>query len=172
MTEPAKESTFVTVVAWLVIVFSGLGIFAGLLQSLIVVFAMPIPAMSEAESAQLPLAMRLIFQNFLWVVLAMTAFWMLTLVSAIALLKRHEGGRRVMTAVFGVAAIGTAAIALLQQTMMNWMFAGASDVPPDASAMILIMRTGSAAFALVFITSFTWVALRLNSATTRAEFRR
>jgi hypothetical protein len=128
--------------------------------------------MSESESAQLPMAMRLIFQNFLWVVLAMTAFWILTLVSAIALLKRQEWGRQVMTVVFGVAAFGTAAIALLQQAMMQWMFAGASDVPADASAMILIMRTGSAAFALAFITAFTWVALRLNSATTRVEFRR
>jgi hypothetical protein len=173
MQEANRLSTFVTVVGWLVAIFAGLSTLTGLMQSALVVFAFPTAPISESDAAGMPPGFRFLFDNFQWFVFTLTAFWAVALAGAVGLLKRKEWGRQLLLGLFMIAALGTAAIALLQQVMMNQIFMGVTDSPADANAntMIMILRIGSALFALAFVGALAWVAVRLNSPATRAEFK-
>ncbi len=170
----APQSTFVTIIAWLMIIFSGLSAFVGVLQSIFVAVAMPMPPMSEADFAGLPAEISstalLIFQNFTLIVFANTAFSILALVAAIGLLKRREWGRRIVIALFILTAVGVVLIAVAQQAMFQWMLGQDQDLPPDAKSLFLTMRIAFVVFAAVIVAAHAWVALRLNSAAIRAEF--
>src|ERR1051325_10217532 len=100
----ALQSTFVTVIAWLMIIFSALGAVAGVLQSVFVAIAMPGPAISEADLAGMPpaisSAMLLMLQNLNLIVFANTVLSLLALVAGIGLLKRREWGRVAVIAIF------------------------------------------------------------------------
>jgi hypothetical protein len=169
MNERAQASTFVTVLGWIVAIFAGFATLGGLAQSAIITAMMPMPPLTDMEAAQMPGVMRFVFGNLKTVVYAMTAADLLAVVSAIGLLKRKEWARITMVVLFAIAAVATAAMAILQLTIMGDLFGGA-DVPNDARAMMSVMRITAGLFAVILIAAFVWIAVRLNSPAIRAEF--
>jgi hypothetical protein len=166
----AKQSTFVTVLAWMVIVFAGMSTVAGLLQVVLVSFLMPIPALSETDAREMPAMMRVMFANFHWMIYGSTLLSLLGLAAGVGLLKRKEWARIVMIGLLVLAAAGSAAAAIAQQLFVSAFFPEGADTPPDVQSFMLVMRIAAAIFGLAFVVIHSWLAVRLNSPAIRAEF--
>lgn len=167
-----RPSTFVTVIAWLALLFSGMAAATGLLQSVIVAFLMPAAPIGASDSDGLPPFVGFVFSNFLGFVVVLTAIWAATFAFAFGLLRRKEWGRKGFVAILTCWSATTAVIAVLQQTLMSDMFGGArsAEAPAEADAIIFVIRIAAALFAVVFAGAFGWLAWRLNSPMIRAEF--
>lgn len=171
MADAAKQSTFVTVVAWLVIIFSGMSALAGLMQSVMVATVDIFPTVPPEEAKEMPPFMVFAFNNFRALVFGMTALYVVSFAGAIGAVRRREWGRQVLIAVFSIAAAGMAAMAVIMELMMNEVFRGATEVPPDARAMMTTFRIFSVIFAVVFVAAFGWLAYKFSTPAIRAEFR-
>ena len=170
MTGSSNQSTFVTVVAWLVLILSAMSTLAGLMQSVMLAMVDPFPPVTAEEAKTMPLLAVLAFNNFRLFAWGMTAAYAVTCAAAVGVLRRQEWGRQVLIVVFSIAAVGSAAIAIGMQLMMNEMFQGVDDAPPDARAMIVAMRAFGAVFAIVFVAAFGWLAYKFSTPAVRAEF--
>jgi hypothetical protein len=167
----SRQSTFVTVLAWMVIVVAGLSLLAGLLQSIVIGAFMPLPVLSESEARELPAMARLLFTNFNWIVFANTFFAAVALAAGLGLLKRHEWARLVMIGMLVLATAGFTVLVVAQQFFISAIFPEGDDTPSDVRSIMLAMRIGSAIFGLLFVGLHAWLAVRLNSPTIRAEFQ-
>ena len=164
-----RHSTFVTVLAWMVIVFAGLSTIAGLLQSALV--GMMMPPLSESEAQTMPPLMRMVFANLHWIVYANTALSAAALATGIGLLRRKEWARLVTIAMLIFSIVGTIALVIAQQFFIAAMFPEGSEMPPDAQSVMLAMRAGAGIFGLIFIALHGWLAFRLLSPAIRSEFQ-
>ena len=167
-----RPSTFITVLAWLALIVSGLAGVTGLLQSAMVAYVMPATPMSAGDASEVPPFIVFLFDHFLGFVVVLTAMWAATFAFALGLLRRREWGRRGFIAILTLWCIITVTIAVFQQVMMRDMFGGAqaADTPAEAHTMILVMRIAGAIFAFLFTVTFGWLAWRLGSSRIRAEF--
>lgn len=166
----SNQSTFVTVVAWLVLIFSAMSTLAGLMQSVMIAMVEPFPPISPEEAKTMPGFLVLAFNNFRAFVWGTTAAYAVTFAAAIGVLRRKEWGRQVLMVIFSIAAVGSAAMAVVMQVMMSETFQGAGDAPPDARAMMVAMRVFAVVFAIVFVAAFGWLAYKFSTPAVRAEF--
>jgi hypothetical protein len=165
-----RQSTFVTVLAWLVIVFAGMSTLAGLLQSALV--GMMMTPLSESEAQTMPPLMRVVFANFDWLIYANTTLSAAALATGIGLLKRKEWARLVTIAMLIFSIVGTIALVIAQQFFIAAIFPEGPDMPADVQSVMLAMRVGTAIFGLLFIVLHGWLTFRLLSPAVRAEFVR
>jgi len=107
------RSTFVTVLAWLAIVFSGISLFTSALQALTIFFGFGLDG--EGMVA------------FLLVIVAMSMLSILGLTSGVGLLKRRGWARYVMLGLLGFAGLWQLG-SLLAFTIFDF---GLEDVPTD-----------------------------------------
>jgi hypothetical protein len=170
MTGGSTQSTFVTVVAWLVLIFSGMSALAGLMQSVMVAALDPFPPVSPEEAATMPRLTLLLFNNFRAFVWGLTAVYAMTFAAGLGVLRRKEWARQLLIAIFSIAAVGSAAMAAVMQVVMNETFQGATDAPPDARTMMMAIRAFSVIFAVVFAGAFGWLAYKFTTPAVRAEF--
>lgn len=172
MTTLARPSTFVTVLAWLALVFSGMATATGLLQSAMVAFLMPVGPLSASDAAQTPPVFRFLFEHFLAFVVALTAVWAATFTFAVGLLRRNEWGRRGFMGILAVWCVATVIATVVQQLTMSDLFSGAqaADVPADARSIILAMRLAGALFGVAFAGCLGWLTWQLSRPHIRAEF--
>lgn len=169
------RSTFVTVVAWIFIALSGLGTAIAAPQNvmLFVMFrgalaaqaARPPPPGVPFFAAFLTAHVQFVFAGFL-------VLSVITLVSSIGLLKRRNWARMCFVGLmlFGVAwqlaGLG------LQLVMMRSLQQGAIGPVADMQAMLYVMATMGALFAVGFGVLFGWIAKRLLAPAIAAEFVR
>ena len=166
------QSTFVTVLAWIALIFGGLSAISGLLQSVLVALVMPFEPMTADEAATTPLFFRIVFEHFRAFVFGFTAFWAVTFFSALGLLRRREWARRAFVILSAGVALVTVVVGVAQQSLIAAMFEGAEAPPPDAATALLVMRVAAIILMLVFAGAFGWIALKLNTRSIRAEFAR
>ena len=171
MTESPQQSTFVTVLAWIAILFSGLTAVMGWFQTVLISFLAPFPPMTAAEAQGVPVFIAWIFDNFQLVAFALAAFWSLALFCSIGLLRRREWARLGFTALLAFLAVAAVVVGVAQNLMMGDFFASATDAPPEFESGVLAMRVASGVMTVAFVAVFAWLAMRLNSAHVRAEFR-
>ena len=127
--------------------------------------------MSDEEAAQVPAVMRFMFDNMFLITVGFTALWAFMFVCSLGLLRRQEWARKGCIALLTLGAVVTAAIVVLQQTMMTDMFGGTTPENADARTMIIGMRFMSALFGVLFLGAMVWLVTRLNSAYVRTEFQ-
>ena len=171
MTESTQQSTFVSVLAWIAILFSGLSAVMGWFQTLLISFLVPFPPMTSAEAQGVPVFVAWVFDNFQLFVVALSVFWSVAFVFSIGLLRRREWARLGITALLAFLAVAAVVVGVAQNLMMGNFFAGTTELPSDFESGFLAMRVASGVMAVAFIAVFAWLALRLNSAQVRAEFR-
>jgi hypothetical protein len=178
MSTTPPRSTFVTVLAWIFIVMSGMGTLVSLLQNVMIHLVLRDAALDQALQAapeNVPAAMvflaghaRLIFFGFLLVTL-------FTLASSIGLLRRCNWARWCFIGVMGLGIAWQLAGLAIQSSMfatMREQFAlGAQMGGPDLGAMIAVIAVIGAIFATGMIVLHAWLILRLVSPRVAAEFR-
>jgi hypothetical protein len=162
------QSNFVTVLAWILIVFGCLGIFVSLMQNVMVTFVFPqMPAPSQ-ESYAFPLTA---FRIMAATMLTVTAFFAY---AAYALLRRRNWARRTYVVLFLLSAAWNVISALMFTIAI---FFGASlpleafPMPSGADVAFKAFIVTFAVFALAMATLFVWLAKRLRSPAIKAEFQ-
>ena len=159
-----------TVLGWVLIGFTGLGVLSMLLQTFFftVMFAMPEVHSQPASGGASPGSPA--FRTFLGLLLA---FSILVLASAVAFLKRKNWARRTFVMLFTLAIVFNA-VALVLLVMGT-----GRSVPPvlgladgrrfDAMARLMLIPTGIVAVGCSL--AFGWLIRRLTSAPVKAEFQ-
>jgi hypothetical protein len=170
MAGSSNQSTFVTVVGWLVLIFSGMSTLTGLMQSVMLVMVDVFPTVSAEEAGEMPTFVAFVFNNFRAFVLGTTAVYAVIFAAGVGVLRRKEWARRALIAICVLGAVGMAAMAIVMQVMMNDMFRGATDVPPDAAGMMAAMRIFSIVFTIAFVGAFGWLAYKFSTPAIRADF--
>lgn len=169
-----QRSIFVTVVAWIFVVLSGLGI----LESLVLLFVPWQEFMSHGQihAAQMPraadqLGMDIMHGVFvLWLVIGL---WVLA--SSIGLLLRKNWARISYIVIMALGA-GASALYLLMGILMLVMFHTTEfrnnpAFPPGASAFASAFMVIWIIFTAVFLAVFIWILIKLTSETIAREFR-
>jgi hypothetical protein len=162
------QSSFVTVLAWILIVFGCLGVAISLMQNVMVNFVVPQMSPPGTTSNSFPLtAFRIMAATMLGVTtfLAYTAF---------ALLRRRNWARRAYVVLFVMGAVWNAIWILF---FLLAIFAGVSlpfeafPMPSDADVAFKAFIVTFAVFALAMAALLVWLATRLRSPAVKAEFQ-
>lgn len=178
MNATAARSTFVTVLAWISIAFTGFGTLISILQNIMIHTMFVGPEFDRAmraappEGVPAPAAfmmshMQLLFGAFL----AVSA---LTLVVSIGLLLRKNWAR---LAYIGLMALGIV-WSVVGLGFQFWMFSSmqelfqqASQGAPNMKPFFIAMSVISVLFAAGFAWLYGWIIKRLLSAPIAAEFK-
>ena len=173
MNVPASTvpSTFVTSLAWVLLVFNGLSVFGALMQNMTInIFLAHIPA-TPAPSGQLLQALPITF--FRIVGLLFLGFAVFTTYAAYALLKRRNWARLTYIALFALGIASNMLFAVGFGLGFGWTdfpTSGGNAVPGEFHAMLKGMAVAFAAFAVAMSVLFGWLIKRLSSPSIKAEF--
>lgn len=179
---PAPRSTFVTVVAVVFLVFSGLGVLVGLLQNLMVHTIFPADVFEQIAAQPpepgMPAFMPWIFGNlklFFALALLMSATHF---VAALGLLKRWDWARWLFIGLMVFGIVSSLGGLVLQAWMMNGMHeqfstlhASHPEQMPDLGFIFIAIGVFSALISLAFAALYGWIIKRLLSPAVAAEFR-
>lgn len=178
MSATPPRSTFVTVLAWIFIVMSGMGTLVSILQNVMIHLMLRDAALDQALQAapeNVPAVLvflaghaRLVFVGFFLVTL-------FTLASSIGLLRRYNWARWCFIGVMGLGIAWQLAGLAIQSSLLatvRGQFAQAAQMGgPDMGAMVAVIAVVGAIFAAGMIVLHAWLILRLVSPRVAAEFR-
>jgi hypothetical protein len=163
------NSTFVTVLAWILIVFAGFGTFMGVAQIIMVQFMPSMPVRSDAGFIE---------QNFRLLFLVPLVVSIMVLVASIGLLKRREWARKTIIGVMSIGVLYSAG-----SLVAMWLFGfGTPPAPPpgtsaemrqtmlEMNSFAVGVRITTTIFALAVAALMTWVVYRLVQPETCEEF--
>ena len=179
MSEDRKQSTFVTVVAWIFIALSGFGTVISILQNIMVQTVFRSPEVSQAMQAPPPGAppfAAFLATHFQWFFLAFLLVSAFMLASSIGLLKRHNWARLSFIGLLSLAIlwqVGGLALQFFMFSSMREQFSAAAvQGGPDMGPFFVAIAAVSVLFAVGFSVLFGWIIKRLLSPAVAAEFIR
>jgi hypothetical protein len=181
MENPPSRSSFVTALAWIFIALAGFTSLISLLQTIMMRVMFRSEAMSAvlhdtSEGPPMPPLVTFLFGHFQWIPAFFLGISILTLIAAIALLRRHNWGRLVF---IGVMAIGIA-WEVGSLALMPFVFSSFTDLPdnmpPDLREQLSLMPKlvfgFSGLIVIVMTVLFAWIIKKLVSADIKREFAR
>lgn len=168
---PVPRSSFVTVLAWLMIAFGAFGVLMSLMQAVLLSVLLP----AFEATASLPGPLGAIPLRFLRVALLFSiAFSAFMTYGAWALLKRRNWARILFIVLF-IASVVTHVIVVVAiaagASLMGSLMTGGEILPPEFQPMLRAMSIAFAVFMLAMAAGYAWLAYRLCSPTIAAEFR-
>ncbi|MCR6496750.1 hypothetical protein LJB71_11415 [Thermomonas sp. S9] len=178
MSEDRKQSTFVTVVAWIFIALSGFGTAISILQNIMVQTVFRSPEVSQAMQAPPPGAppfAAFMATHFQWFFLAFLLISAFMLASSIGMLRRRNWARLSFIGLLSLAILWQVGGLALQFSMFSSMreqFSAAGQGGPDMGPFFIAMAVVSVLFAVGFSVLFGWIIKRLLSPAVVAEFIR
>jgi hypothetical protein len=176
--ENTPKSTFVTVLSWIFIIFSGGMTLISALQNIMFYFIFPRDEMRETiESghggAEVPAFVKFMMSNFDILLAAIFCLSLLCFVCSIGLLKRKNWARLTFIGVMVLGIIWNIFGLIMQQFVF-------SDFPEQTNAaanfqeqfknMQIIIQTISIVFSIGFSALFGWIIWKLRSSQIVAEF--
>lgn len=181
-TIPAPRSTFVNVVAWVFLVFSGLGVLVGLLQNLLIHTVFPADVFEQVAAQQpqpgMPPYVLWIFGHFklffaLGLLLSVAHF-----VAALGLLRRWGWARWLFIGLMAFGIVSSLGGMVLQASVMSGMYEQFSMLHdarpghmPNMGPFFIGIGVMSALMSLGFVALYGWIIKRLLSPAVAAEFR-
>ena len=167
---PHEKSSFVSVLAWLMIIFNGFGLFMSIIENVIVAFIFNKKFDSAFNDTGSFNGFPSFFLNNIHVILpVMTLFLLFALVSSIGLLKRKEWARKSFLGLFVFGILYTVSATVFQTIFMNSIF-HESDMPGGFGSLKILFMVILIVFSLGFILLFGWLFKKLNSGKIREEF--
>lgn len=184
------RSTFVTVLAWISIIFSGMGVLFSGLQNLMMT-AMPVqspfnnPAADSMLTNHFPPAEQFIFRHFQLVLFMVFIMMVITLAASIGLLRRHNWARILYITLMVLGVVYCVGGLYLQRSMFTSMQQMAASMPDPQGAtgdslgapspaafgrMMVIMKVFMFLFVGAFVAVYIWIIAKLSSARIRSEF--
>jgi hypothetical protein len=168
---PTGQSTFVTVLAWVLIVLGGFSLFGALMQNVMINFVFPtMLSMQEPAGQPFPAFTMIIFRVVGLVFLCVSAF---ATYAAYALLKRRNWARQTFIVLFalGIAwnILGVLGFGI-GFSLARFPTSGQEAVPFEMQAMFKGMVAMLAVSAVAMSVLFGWLITRLRSASIKVEF--
>lgn len=179
---PAPRSTFVNVVAWVFLAFSGLGVLVGLLQNLMIHTVFPADVFEQIAAQQpepgMPPYVQWIFGHFK-LVFALALLWsMVHFVAALGLLRRWGWARWLFIGLMAFGIVSSLGGLVLQASMMSGMYEQFSMLHdarpgemPNLGPFFIGIGVMSALMSMAFCALYGWIIKRLLSPAVAAEFR-
>lgn len=172
-----EKSVFVTVLAWIFIVFSALGLLILCLDAM-VFWAMPLDKMME-QGAQSgagqasPIAPAMFITLFRWFMLFMLLFEAWVLASSVGLLLRKNWAR-ISFIVFIIIGLIWNALYLIVEVLaaIGIHFFQPANTPPAFQSFMQGFMVGFMILTIGFMVLFGWILRKLMSANIRREFVR
>jgi lysylphosphatidylglycerol synthetase-like protein (DUF2156 family) len=170
-----ERSTFITVLAWLLIVGAGLGVFMTSVQVVVIVLLAPNDLFPADKSIELPMP-----ASFLaaYPFLIFGVFWasaVAALAAGVGLLRRKNWARLVFLGLLCLAVMWNLGSIWIAHSMLGHFStapAGASDsFAREFETAAAAMRIAATLFSLVVTAVCCWLAWRLLSKQVRAEFK-
>jgi hypothetical protein len=174
----ANRSTFVTVVAWIFIAFSGFGTLISILQNIMIHTMFNSAEIEHALQAPPPPGMppfpMFLANNFTLFLAAVLVVSAITLASSIGLLLRKNWARLIFVGLMVFGIVWNLAGLVLQFEMFSSMQESIARPPgaPDMKLYFAAIAVVSVVFALAFSVLFGWIAKRLLSPGVAVEFKR
>jgi hypothetical protein len=177
LNESIKKSDFVTVLAWIFIVLTGLMTFVTLLQNITIRIMFSDDRLSEAMShadnmGNMPEHAEFMFNNFNLIFLLIFFFSLFLFITSIALLKRKNWARITFIILMALGILWNILGLILQSTFMPDI---SSINDPKAAeqfeSMMSVMKIGSYVVAIVFTALYAWIIKKLSSSTIAYEFK-
>jgi hypothetical protein len=163
MEEAAKTSAFVTRVARTFIGLSVFGILVGLAQNVVAFGVLP-----GFEQPGAPAGPSAVDGGARVVSVGVVVLGALTLLVSIGLLKRRAGAHRIFVGLMALEATGCLAWILYESMTRKAILP--SQGSPDFLRVSAIIRMVDVGFPVVACLLFSWIAAKLRSPATRAEF--
>jgi hypothetical protein len=176
-----QRSTFVSVVAWLFIIFSGLTSLIAIAQNLLLHLFFPLDELKEKiatsqHTENIPPLTLFMTTHMDWIFGLFLLVSLLTFVSAIGLLNRQNWARLVFIGLMVAGVLWNLGSLVMQQTIMVHMPPPPPNAPEDFKARMEAMQTIMTAFMVVFCLGFSalfgWIGWKLHTPAIAAEFKR
>ena len=168
-----KQSTFINVLAWISIIFSGFGVFIGIMQNIMMQTVMKDTHFEEAINEQegIPPMMGVIFENFELLVMGTLIVTILTFIASIGLLKRKNWAR-IFFIVLMIGGIIWTLLGVTQFFFMDSMLMERvpQNVPPEFQSMQNTMKIAMGTMFAVMVALYLYMIKRLSSNETKEEF--
>ena len=158
-------TTFVTVLGWILIGVTGLGVLSMLLQTIMFTVMLAMPHPPAASPARTPSQLSFPLKMLLGLLVGVS---LLVFASAIAFLKRKGWARRTFVTLFTLAIVFNAAALLLLLLGGGQPASLAMGERLEPMARTMLVPAGIAAAGLSLL--FGWLIKRLTSPAVRAEF--
>lgn len=165
-----QQSTFVTVLAWIFIIFSGLATCISILQNIMLLTVFP-SHLPVPQAGELPWIFLVIFQNIRLYFFAIFFVTLGTFISALGLLKRREWARKAFVFIMGFGIFYMVATGVLQHYIIQSMPAFGTQMADGEKVVILIIQISSVLMIIGFGGLFGWIIKRLMSPEIKAEFQ-
>ena len=172
----SQRSTFVNVLAWIFIILGGFATFISILQNIIirVMFRKEemTQAMQQADKAkQIPVFANFMFNHIDLFFLSFFIISAISVISAIALLKRKNWARIVFIVLMSLGIVWNIGGLVMQFTMFNTMpeVAG-KGATSEFELMMHIMEIASLIMVVAISALFGWIIKKLSSDQIKAEF--
>ena len=188
-----SKSTFVTVLAWIGIAFSGFGTFITIVQNIMLKFLMPKLPIEQLlnehnTSVQIPEIARFMFQHFLYnhrhshqlfqhfdlFFLAALLISLFALTASIGLLKRKNWARIAFIAMLAIGIVWNLFSLAFQQTSMQKLpfpLNAPGEFQSQMETMMTVMSIVSVIFGLALTAFYGWIIWKLRSAQIVNEFK-
>lgn len=174
-----SRSNFVTVLAWIFIALSGIGLFISLLQNVMINFYFPLEEIQQRvhhpeAKEQIPPLFIFLARSIRQIFLAVLILTILMLTSSIGLLKRRNWARIVFIILMSIGILWNIGAVFLQQFILpsfQKLPAEAHDQMPQFEAMLNVMKIVTAMMAIGFSVLFGWIIKKLVSLEVREEFQ-
>jgi len=170
-------STFVSVVAWLFIIFAGFGVLISLMQNIMVHTMFSMPEMQEAmnnsgAASEIPPFAIFMFNHFRLFVSLMLVMTLFTLISAIGLLKRKNWARKVFIRILCLSIL----IMFMSIVVQYFFFISPHDYPGEKiPAEFQTMRNFMQIFFVILYAGIVailgWIIKKLLSPDISHEFQ-
>lgn len=164
------QSKFVTLVAWIGILFSAVSTAIGALENALVWLFVPLDAFEAEMTRQLPGLPLPILRSFHWIVLAFWIASLVTLVASVGLLRRREWARIAFIVLLAASALATIVLTVGESAMMDALFADAGALPDDVQRAKAIVTILMWLLNVVIVVAHGWMIWKLLSPSIRAEF--
>lgn len=175
---PRQRSTFVTVVAWIFIVFAGFATGISLLQNIMLHLVFPVEEITTSlrnpeVQTQLPIIHQFIFSHIQLFFLSFLGLSGCLLISAIGLLKRKNWARLIFITLLSFGIL----LNLLGLLTQMSMFASMPTMPPQPNhvqfnTFITVMKIFSFLITIGISVLFGWIIRKLCLPSSKAEFLR
>jgi len=165
-----NRSTFVTVVAWIFIIGSGLATLMSLMQNIMIHVMFDKDKFSHLPE-DTPTGAAFMFENFQIIFLAFLIICILMLVSSIGLLKRKNWARLVFIFILSLGILWSLGSLILQAVFFSTMPEMAQGPEyQEFKTMQTLMQWFTAIISIGFAILFGWIIKRLLSGTVKQEF--
>ncbi len=164
-----KESNFITILAWILIIFSGLTFLMSIMQNVMLYTVFPIDDMETNINQSNDFDfVEFLFSHIRLVVGLFTLIFLFFFISSIGLLKRRKWARISLIVLFFLAIIYT-----LFTSVFQWLYFYDFDIPnSNLQTFEILLTVFMFVFVLGIIVLFGWLIKKLNSTKIKIEFAR